>query len=77
MSSGEVGKAFEAVGERVPGFKLREIVAEVDKNKDCVISFEEFLEVWNICFLFLLKRLQIIHGNDQDSQSISLLLNSL
>lgn len=46
LSSTEVGNAFEAVGEKVPGYKLREIVAEVDKNKDGVISFEEFLEVY-------------------------------
>lgn len=47
LSAREVGSAFEAVGEKIPGFKLREIIGEVDKNKDGVISFDEFVEVSN------------------------------
>ena len=51
LSASEVGSAFEAVGEKIPGFKLREIITEVDKNKDGKISFDEFLEVRSFVYM--------------------------
>lgn len=45
ITSSEIGAALEAVGEKIEGYKVREIIAEVDSNKDGEVQFEEFLEV--------------------------------
>lgn len=39
---------FNALNENVPGYKLREMIEEVDKDKNGTIEFDEFLEVKHI-----------------------------
>lgn len=41
----EIGSVMKGLGEDIPGYKLREIVKEVDKNENGTIEFNEFLEV--------------------------------
>lgn len=41
----EIGSVMKSLGEDIPGYKLREIIKEVDKNKNGTIEFNEFLEV--------------------------------
>lgn len=36
---------MKALGEDIPGYQLRKIIEEVDKNKNGSIEFKEFLEV--------------------------------
>lgn len=36
---------MKALGEDIPGYKLREIIKEVDKNENGTVEFNEFLEV--------------------------------
>lgn len=46
ISTKELGNAFTALGNSIPGYKLREIVAEIDKDKNGKISFDEFIELF-------------------------------
>eukprot|EP00794_Sanderia_malayensis_P005029 gene5029-5687_t len=46
ITSGEIGVAFQELGENVPGYKLRDIIKEVDANKNGTIEFDEFLEIY-------------------------------
>lgn len=41
----EIGQVMKALGEDIPGYQLRKIIDEVDKNKNGSIEFKEFLEV--------------------------------
>ena len=36
---------MKSLGEDIPGYKLREIIKEVDTNQNGTIEFNEFLEV--------------------------------
>jgi len=36
---------MKALGEEIPGYKLREIIKEVDVNQNGTVEFNEFLEV--------------------------------
>ncbi|XP_071490940.1 plastin-3-like [Diadema antillarum] len=47
LTQQELGSLFEEVGEKLPGYRLREIMSEVDTDKNGSISFEEFLAVYN------------------------------
>ena len=44
---------MKACGEDIPGFKLRQYIEEVDKNRNGTIEFKEFVEV---CFDWLFFR---------------------
>jgi len=47
---------MKALGEDIPGFKLREIVKEVDADQNGTLEFNEFLEVSrNFSFSFFLE----------------------
>ena len=41
----EIGSVMKALGEDIPGYKLREIIKLVDKNENGTVEFNEFLEV--------------------------------
>ncbi len=43
----DLRKALSEMGEKVSDDKLRELIAEVDINKNCTIEEEEFLQVSN------------------------------
>lgn len=45
ISSSEIGTVMKSLGEDIPGYKLRDIVQQLDKNKNGTIEFKEFLEV--------------------------------
>lgn len=45
ISSKELGEVMKSVGESIPGYKLREMIAEVDRDKNGTIEFDEFIEV--------------------------------
>ena len=41
----ELGDVFKALGETVPGYKRREMIAEVDKDENGTVEWDEFLAV--------------------------------
>ena len=46
INAKELGDAFAACGNTVPGYKLREIISQVDKDKNGKVSFDEFIEIY-------------------------------
>ena len=52
ITTKELGNVFQALGETIPGYKLRELIQQVDKDKNGMVEFEEFLEVKSYNFLF-------------------------
>lgn len=56
ITASEIGNVMKALGEDIPGFKLREIVKEVDADQNGTLEFNEFLEVSrNFSFSFFLE----------------------
>ncbi len=49
ISIHDLRKALSEMGEKVSDDKLRELIAEVDINKNCTIEEEEFLQVSYYC----------------------------
>lgn len=47
VTSKELGNIFEALGETIPGYKLRELISQVDKDKNGTVEFNEFLEMYS------------------------------
>lgn len=45
ISSTELGEVMKSVGESIPGYKLREMISEVDRDKNGTIEFDEFVQV--------------------------------
>ena len=45
ITSSELGEIFKALGESVPGYKLREMIEQVDKDRNGTVEFSEFIEV--------------------------------
>ena len=45
ISTHDLRKALTEMGEKVSDDELRELIAEVDINKNCTIEEEEFLQV--------------------------------
>ena len=45
------------LGEEIPGYKLRDIMKEVDVNQNGTVEFDEFLEVSG-------KVLKIVHNRE-------------
>lgn len=45
ITAQEVGNVFKALGEAVPGYRVRELIAEVDKDMNGTVEFDEFLTV--------------------------------
>ena len=41
----EIGEVFKALGESVPGYKIRDMVKEVDIDENGTVEFNEFCEV--------------------------------
>ena len=47
----EIGEVLKALGESVPGYKIRDMVREVDIDENGTVEFNEFVKVssiWNI-----------------------------
>ncbi|XP_070566512.1 plastin-3-like [Ptychodera flava] len=47
ITTKELGSAFGAVGMNLPGYKLRDIVAEIDRDKNGTIELEEFIAMYS------------------------------
>lgn len=45
ITASEIGNVMKALGEEIPGYKLRDIVKEVDADQNGTVEFNEFLEV--------------------------------
>ena len=45
ITSKEIGETMKSLGEDIPGYRLRDIIAEVDTNKNGTVEFDEFLQV--------------------------------
>ena len=46
ITSKELGDVFMALGESVPGYKIREMIAEVDSDRNGTIEFAEFMHMY-------------------------------
>lgn len=46
ITSKEIGTALKCLGEEIPGYKLRDIVKEVDADNNGTVEFNEFLEIY-------------------------------
>ncbi|EDV21962.1 Fimbrin [Trichoplax sp. H2] len=46
ITSAEIGNVMKALGEDIPGFKLRQIINEVDRDKNGTVEFNEFLQIF-------------------------------
>ena len=49
ISIHDLRKAIQEIGEKVSDNELRDLIAEVDINKNCTIEEEEFLQVIGEC----------------------------
>lgn len=45
---------MKALGEDVPGYKIRDMIREVDLDENGTVEFNEFVEVGNTWMLYLL-----------------------
>jgi len=45
ITASEIGNAMKALGEDIPGYQIRNIIAEADKDENGKIDFNEFLRV--------------------------------
>ena len=55
ITCSEIGSVMKSLGEDIPGYKLREIIKEVDVNENGTVEFNEFVEV-SRKFYKLIKR---------------------
>lgn len=46
ITASEIGNVMKALGEDIPGYKLREIIKEVDADQNGTLEFNEFLEIY-------------------------------
>ena len=44
ISCEEIGSVLMSLGEDLPGYKIRELINEVDKDANGMVEFNEFLE---------------------------------
>lgn len=47
ITASEIGKLFQELGRPMPGYKVRELLDSMDRNKDSHISFDEFTEIYS------------------------------
>lgn len=45
----EIGEVLKALGESTPGYKIRDMVREVDIDENGTVEFDEFVEVRYMC----------------------------
>lgn len=45
ITAKEIGSAMKELGEDIPGFRIRIIIEEADKDENGKIDFDEFLRV--------------------------------
>lgn len=45
ITASEIGVLMKALGEDVPGYKIRDMIREVDLDENGTVEFNEFLEV--------------------------------
>lgn len=46
ISAAEIGHLFQSLGNPMPGYKIRELLESLDRDKDSRISLEEFTEMF-------------------------------
>ncbi|XP_046858889.1 plastin-3-like [Xenia sp. Carnegie-2017] len=47
ITTSELHACMKACGEDIPGFKLRQYIEEVDKNRNGTVEFDEFVEIYS------------------------------
>lgn len=45
ITNDEIGEVFKALGEPVPAYKIRDMIAEVDTNSSGSVEFDEFVDM--------------------------------
>ena len=45
ITASEIGHAMKALGEDIPGYQIRNIIEEADKDENGKIEFNEFFRV--------------------------------
>jgi len=49
ITAGEIKDVLKALGEDTPGYKIRDMIREVDMDENGTVEFEEFLKVFTTC----------------------------
>ena len=60
ITCAEIGELMKALGESVPGYKIRDMIKEVDLDENGTVEFSEFLEV-RFCRVILGIELQYLN----------------
>lgn len=45
ITAGEIKDVLKALGEETPGYKIRDMIREVDIDENGTVEFDEFLKV--------------------------------
>ena len=48
ITCAEIGEVFKALGESVPGYKIRDMIKEVDLDENGTVEFDEFVNVRHV-----------------------------
>ena len=48
ITTAEIGEVMKALGESVPGYRIRDMVKEVDIDENGTVEFDEFVKVSTI-----------------------------
>ena len=46
ITASEIGNVMKALGESVPGYKIRDMIKEVDLDENGTVEFQEFIEMY-------------------------------
>ena len=49
ITAGEIKDVLKALGEDTPGYKIRDMIREVDIDENGTVEFDEFLKVFTTC----------------------------
>ena len=49
ITAAEIGELMKALGENVPGYKIRDMIREVDLDENGTVEFNEFIDVSWCC----------------------------
>eukprot|EP00057_Strongylocentrotus_purpuratus_P014876 XP_011669350.1 PREDICTED: fimbrin-like [Strongylocentrotus purpuratus] len=62
LTANELQEILEQCNEKVPGFKIRQYIAEYDTDKNGALTYDEFIKVGKLCdFLVLVHLSPLLH----------------
>ena len=49
ITAAEIKDVLKALGEDTPGYKIRDMIREVDIDENGTVEFDEFIKVFTTC----------------------------